>query len=165
MSETREIPLSRGMVAIVDAADFDWLSQWKWCALHSGGGRFYAFRVTRQSDPQGKGHGVLMHRQIMGEPDALVVDHEDRDTLNCRRGNLRITTQAGNSLNQTGHRDRAGSRFKGVWLHKKNGNWVASFRGKHLGCFAIEEDAARAYDAAAVAHDPVHAVPNFAKVA
>ena len=25
------IPLTRGRVALVDEADFEWLSQWNWC--------------------------------------------------------------------------------------------------------------------------------------
>lgn len=29
----REIPLSRRMIAIVDAADYEWINQWKWHAL------------------------------------------------------------------------------------------------------------------------------------
>jgi hypothetical protein len=36
----KEIPLTRGRVAIVDAADYDWLMQWKWRARresHGGG--------------------------------------------------------------------------------------------------------------------------------
>ena len=31
----RRIPLTRGQVAIVDDADYAWLSQWKWCATCS----------------------------------------------------------------------------------------------------------------------------------
>lgn len=37
MSEVRHIPLSRGLVSTVDAADFEFLSQWKWSALKSAG--------------------------------------------------------------------------------------------------------------------------------
>lgn len=33
MSETREIPLTQGLVTIVDAEDYEWLMQWKWYAV------------------------------------------------------------------------------------------------------------------------------------
>lgn len=32
MSGSREIELTRGYLAVVDADDFGWLSQWEWCA-------------------------------------------------------------------------------------------------------------------------------------
>lgn len=42
-SNTRHLSLTQGKFAIVDAADFEWLSQWKWCAAKSNG-YWYAHR-------------------------------------------------------------------------------------------------------------------------
>ena len=48
-SEYRIIPLTQGQVALVDAADYDWIMEWKWCAhWDSSGGRFYAVRSRRE---------------------------------------------------------------------------------------------------------------------
>lgn len=164
MSEHREIPLSQGKVAIVDAADFDWLSQWKWSAMKVGRKgappKFYAVRVTKKGKTDGKPKMILMHRLISGAEEGKVADHRDLDTLNNCRLNLRVCTQAGNSLNQKGHRDRGGSRFKGVWWHRKNLKWCADFRGRYLGSFDTEELAAAAYDKAAYAHAPDMALLN-----
>jgi hypothetical protein len=57
------------------------------------------------------------------------------------------------------------SRFKGVSWDAQRGSWQAKvgINGKttHLGRFADEEDAARAYDAAAVAAFGAYARTNF----
>lgn len=161
----KEIPLSRGLVAIVDDEDFEWLSRWKWSTLKVGRPnaepKFYAIRTTKKGDPRGAGKAVLMHRQIKGEPDGMVVDHRNLNTLDCRWNNLRVTTQALNCLNQRGHSDRGGSRYKGVYWHGQNKNWCASFRGKYIGSFADEMQAAAAYDAAALAFSADFALTNM----
>ena len=33
----KQITLTQGKVALVDDADYEWLSQWSWCALHYRG--------------------------------------------------------------------------------------------------------------------------------
>jgi hypothetical protein len=59
----------------------------------------------------------------------------------------------------------AGSKYRGVHWHKRNGKWRATIRydGKvhHLGCFEDDEVAARAYDRAARAHQGEKAQLNF----
>lgn len=157
--ETRLIPLSRGLFATVDAVDYDWLAQWKWCASPSKDGKFRAFRI--ESTTEGP-RSVLMHRQILAPSRKEKVDHRDGDSLNNRRSNLRACTQRKNSLNRIGNKTgRKLSRFKGVTLHKKTGKWDARFRRAYLGLYAVEEDAARAYDAAAREFDHEYAVLNF----
>jgi hypothetical protein len=156
---SKQIPLSRGLFATVDDGDFEWLNQWNWSALKVGKLRvkYYAVRTVRED---GKSRTVLMHRLIGGATKGTVTDHRDGDGLNNRRSNIRVCTQASNSLNHVGHSDRAGSRFKGVYWHKQNSRWVADFRGKYIGSFGSEEDAARAYDQAAMTYSPVFALPN-----
>lgn len=91
-----EIKLSGGKVAQVDAADFEWLSQWKWYASKGKHDKYYACRWTKEAE---HGHCGLrtrkyMHREIMGLPslreDPRIVDHGDDDGLNNRRENLTI---------------------------------------------------------------------------
>lgn len=158
MSEALEIPLTRGMVALVDPADFDELTQWKWCALNASGERFYAYRVSKRGGVQ-KSH--LMHRQILGAGNGVYIDHLNRNSLDNRRSNLRACSQAQNCLNRVGYKKSKTSRFKGVWWQRPNEKWCASFRHKYLGIFLDEEAAARAYDAAALAYSPEFALLNF----
>ena len=42
----KEIILTQGQRALVDDADFDWLSQWNWRAQYCKNGPFYAARTV-----------------------------------------------------------------------------------------------------------------------
>jgi hypothetical protein len=139
--EVRQIPLGEGYYAYVDAADYEWLSQWAW-GLHNG----YAGRYQ-------KGKLVFMHREIMQPPKGKIVDHENRNKLDNTRTNLRVCTQQENMRN-TGKRNGTSSRFRGVSYSRRYGKWRARiwFEGKctDLGLFTDEVEAARAYDRKAV---------------
>lgn len=152
MSETRTIPLTQGQVAIVDAEDYEWLSQWKWNAVWMPCTRsFYAVRRSRVSEGKPT-YRVWMHREILGlkRGDGLFGDHrESGQTLDNRRENLRIATRAQNSTNSRMPRDSF-SGIKGLSWHKKRQRWVVRIRvnGKliHLGEFK-EDDKDRAISA------------------
>jgi len=137
---TRFIPLTKGRFAIVDAADYDWLNQYKWCASASRN-RFFARSAV-------KGKGIWMHRLIMNPPAGMVVDHIDGNSLNNKRENLRICTARQNSYNRKGY--GTASKYKGVHWNKSTKRWVAVI--KHygvsifLGSFNSEINAAKAYD-------------------
>lgn len=140
--DIRYIPLTRGMHAIVDAADYAELSRYKWYALApSSNGRFYAVRKE-------KGRTVLMHRQIMDPPDGMVVDHIDGNSLHNRRGNLRTCTPFQNAQNQRRSK-RGQSRFVG--LHRVGDKWetTVAYNGRsyYVGRFDDEVEAAKARDA------------------
>jgi hypothetical protein len=98
----------------------------------------------------------FLHKFIMNPPDGMDVDHKDGNTLDNRRGNLRICTDQQNLWNSRKIANTAKpltSRFKGVsWSNSAN-KWVAQIRreGKYyLGVFSSEVDAALAYDEAAL---------------
>jgi hypothetical protein len=164
----REIPLTQGQVAIVDDADYDALSTYRWCA-HRDRMTFYADRHA--SLPDGGRTTVRMHRQILGVAPGVEVDHENGNGLDNRRENIRICTHQENQWNANKWA-RATSRFKGVSWEKSRRRWVAAIRlrGKAqrgrpravwLGRFTDEESAARAYDAAARKHFGDFAACNF----
>lgn len=144
----RAIPLTQGKVAIVDAADYEWLMRWKWHARKKQN-TFYASRDGGYMDDK---HLIIqMHRLIVGAELGQVVDHIDGNGLNNTRHNLRICTHQENLRNRSAtSRNKTG--FKGVSLEPDTGKWRAKIKagGKtiHLGVFATAEEAARAYDAA-----------------
>ena len=94
------------------------------------------------------------------------LDHINGDIKDNRIANLRATTQRLNQGNRTSRKD-VSSKFKGVGLRRNK--WRAYIvtpetRYKHLGSFELEEDAARAYDAAAREVFGCHARLNFPAV-
>ena len=144
----KTIELTKGYVALVDDADFEWLSQRKWCASYERNGNAYALRGYRSGDRK---RTIKMHREIMGAKPGQQVDHKNGDTLDNRRANLRICTQSQNNMNR--HTRTGTSRYKGVCWSKAKRKWQAGIqvdgKTKFLGYFHNEIEAARAYDVAA----------------
>jgi hypothetical protein len=132
------IPLTRGLHAIVDAADYKWLSQYKWFASRAKVP--YACRTEKRTT-------VMMHRLIMQPPKGMVVDHRNGNGLDNRRGNLRVCTQEQNMQNSRGRAVRK-SRFKGVFPRGDRWQATVTHHGDtdYLGLFDDEVEAAMARD-------------------
>lgn len=147
----RSIPLSQGAVALVDDCDYELLSTRTWF-LTKGKSRWNYAGTNVPSKDRPHGSTLLMHRHLVNAAPGQFVDHINGDTLDNRRMNLRLCTNAENIRNM---RIRGGSsRFKGVYLDKSSNDWRAqimhNYKKQNLGNFKSEEDAARAYDAAAL---------------
>lgn len=151
----KEIPLTQGKVALVDDADFDAVSQFKWSAvlfpLYPGGESYIAFRNVML--PNGRWSAQSMHVFLMEPPQGLVTDHHNHNTLDNQRSNLRIATRAQNQQNRGAFRNNK-CGFKGVYFEKHVGRFRAniSANGKRhsLGYHQTAEQAAAAYNEAAV---------------
>ena len=147
----REIPLTQGKVAIVDAADYEALAQFKWhVGKYKGFKSSYALRHAPTDN--GKRYVVRMHRQILNAATDVHVDHRDGNGLNNRRDNLRAATPSQNQYNQKAHANNTAG-FKGVSFDKRIGKWSAriqvSKRGLWIGYFGTSEEAGAAYIEAA----------------
>lgn len=141
------IPLTRGMVAIVDAADYALVAPYRWYA-HKGKKTWYA-----RADVGGRvDRRRIYMRRLLCEGQSI--DHRDGDGLNNCRANLRPATE---SQNQANRRKAAGtsSTFKGVTFDRNRGKWLAQIvldgRRVHLGRTDDELLAAARYDIAAKA--------------
>ncbi|MCK5615396.1 AP2/ERF family transcription factor [Candidatus Pacearchaeota archaeon] len=159
----KQIELSRGLVAVVDEADFEELSKFSWYASESRG-KFYAARRGRATEYE-KGEKrpmIYMHREIMKASPGVLVDHRNGDSLlNCRF-NLRRSCHQTNTWNT--RCSGGSSKYKGVSKDKK-GRIRARIQcdGKpiSLGSHKSEEEAARAYDKKAFKLFEEFAVLNF----
>lgn len=154
-TDYRTIPLTKGMVAIVDSVDFKHLSAYKWQAQWNQCTRsFKAKREGAANEGVLKGKSLLMHREILSlrPGDKRQVDHVNHDTLDNRRSNLRIASHLENNFNKRPYRNNK-SGFKGVSWSKKRRKFVAQFRihGKvfNLGTFSNAKEAALVYDSVA----------------
>lgn len=139
------IALTRGKTALIDDADYDLISQYRWSAKPGPWG-WYAMAGIRRD---GKNTTLYMHRLILGNP-ASHVDHRNGNGLDNTRANLRLATASQNQQNSRPRRG-ASSRYKGVFLDRGMCRAAIGPAGhrKYLGTFASEEAAAVAYDAAA----------------
>lgn len=154
-----EVPLTKGKIAIIDLADVASICQYNWQAQYArSGNKWYA--TTRLPGTRGT-ERISMHGFLMEPPAGLEVDHWDGDGLNNLRSNLRVATRSQNMANKRG-KDGSSSPYKGV-AHVGN-YWIVQLARKYIGCFSSEEEAARAYDAAAFEKYGEFAYLNFPRL-
>ena len=142
------VPLTKGYVAVIDAADVPLVEGRNWCAVVTRRSVYASYEEWIGGKMLRR---VLMHRAIASTPEGFETDHEDCDGLNNRRANLRIVTPSQNRCNQRkGPRNTSG--VKGASWHKASGKWRAQImlenKKCHLGLYATIEEAAAAYAAA-----------------
>jgi hypothetical protein len=134
----KEIPLTQGLVAIVDDDDYEELMKYKWCARRGSSGFWVAIRNT--SIGEGRPRQIQMHRQILDAPKHMEVDHANGNTLDNRRRNIRLATRSQNLANR---KTFSGSGYKGVSRYSNdNSRFIMQF----AQVYNSAEEAARAYD-------------------
>jgi len=153
-----------GRVALVDDEDYDLVMQYRW-NVHDpepkpGQRRKGPYAVANDYST-GRHRVIRMHCLIM---DAKGIDHRDHDGLNNQRSNLRPATPGQNMHNMRAHHDGL-SRYKGVSWSREIHRWIAQIcvkgHSRRIGRYLSEEDAARAYDAAALEAFGEFACINF----
>ncbi len=143
-SSYRLITLTQGQFAIVDIEDFERIDKYNWYAKwYKSSGSFYA---ARNEYARGKQKTVLMHREIMRAPVGVEVDHRFHDTLDNRKGKLRLAGHTGNTQNARKRKDNT-TGFKGVYPCGRKYRAQITSDGKqiYIGSFNSPEEAAIAY--------------------
>lgn len=152
--KTIEIPLTRGYVTRIDAADRVFTDGRKWHVVVCQS-RKAVYACTKVN-----GKCVTLHKLLC--PDWDEVDHADGDGLNNCRSNLRDGAGFRNKGN-TGMRSTNTSGFKGV-TRKGSSSWQSRITVNRemicLGTYDTPEEAADAYDRAAVHHFGEYAKTN-----
>jgi hypothetical protein len=139
-----EIITTKGRTVLVDDEDYATLSAHQWTNND--------FQVCRWvKGDNGKRKIILMHREVLKVADGQFVDHINGDPFDNRRANLRPCTHAQNMRNSRQQRN-SHQPYKGI--EAQRGNWRARIRIDNrrldLGTFATAEEAALAYNFAAV---------------
>ena len=144
-----EIPLSRGLVALIDDEDYDLVNTYRWFA-RPGGSTFYGIANLTQARNGNSHRNLTLHRLILGLPPRLpYVDHIDGNGLNNQKSNLRICTAAQNQYNRLLQKNNT-SGFKGVSWFPASKKWrcrigVGAKKRISLGLFDTPEEAYAAY--------------------
>ena len=158
----RRIKLTRGYYALVDECDFERLNRHKWQVNVRNGRPRQAGRTERRNQ---KSRYLTMHRVIMNPPKHMIVDHINRNPLDNRRANLRLSTPQQNSWNRSCPRNSKGSKYTGVSLDRDGQKWrvriVIDGESRFLGYYDDEKAAAMAFDKAARKHRGQFAFQNF----
>lgn len=87
---------------------------------------------------------LLLHRYLTNCPEKMTVDHEDHDTLNNMKSNLRICSNSQNNMNKSNRKDNK-SGLRGVSYSKRDKCWISSINVNKqrivLGYFKDKQEA------------------------
>jgi HNH endonuclease/AP2 domain len=147
----------KGQIFYIDQEDYDYFKAHNWY-IQQGGYLKYGTKID------GKHKTFLFHREVVGgDLKGMQVDHINRNKLDNRKANLRVSTNSQNLFNR-GKTVLNTSGYKGVTRRSVN-RWIAQtiFCGTYLylGSFDNPVEAARAYDKKALELHGEFACINF----
>lgn len=153
----KQIPLTKGLVALIDDEDYDRISRHKWHSQYNSKTKSW-YAIHGEYVGNGRQKTIRMSREVLRAEPKQLIDHWNHDTLDNRKQNLRVCSNAQNQHNQRKHTEGVSSRYKGVsWRQRGNcGRWVVTIKindkSVYLGSFKDEKEAAIVYNKAASIH-------------
>jgi len=135
----KKIKLTNGEYTLVDKEDYNYLKNFKWLKRSN-----YVGYVKQKNKKQTT---ILMHRLIMNAKKGEIIDHINRNPLDNRKKNLRLSNKSKNAANCKIHKHNT-SGYKGVskYRNKFKAYIVKNNKQIHIGCFYTKKEAAIAYN-------------------
>ena len=100
----------------IDKEDIDKVKQYRWCARYDKTIDGYYIEAWERGKNRKR---LKLHRFVMDCPNDMQVDHINRDTLDNRKINLRICTQAENAQNKSMYKNnKLGEKY--IYLYDGN---------------------------------------------
>lgn len=159
----KEIPLSNTEdKVLVDDEDWEFLISFAAWNLHKKGYPRCSKGINGKKKLI-KLHDLVLQRMGLVKDEGLYCDHKNGNKLDNQRANLRLATVSANNANRKLPRNSSG--YRGVY--KNLDKWTAQIaingKPKHLGRFTTPEEAAVAYNKAALEQYGEFAVLNEVK--
>jgi hypothetical protein len=86
-SNIKKVPLSQGQFALVDEEDYEEIMKYKW--IYNAG-----FAARSGKTESGKTTTIIMHREIMNNPEGMVVFHRNGNSIDNRKINLAVCSRS-----------------------------------------------------------------------
>jgi hypothetical protein len=93
----------KGYSVLISRESYGLVETIKWYPCNDNGNIYFVGKIKRRT--------VKLHRVIKNALKGTVVDHINRNTLDNRISNLRITTKSGNNINQKTRKSILGERL------------------------------------------------------
>jgi len=136
----KKIKLTKNKYVLVDAEDFDYLNQWKWCYDNNYAIRRQYLKGDKKEKRLYK--TIYMHRLLNDTPLGYDTDHINRNKLDNRKNNLRTVTRSQNCHNRKIHKHNS-SGYTGIRFFENK--WIAeitvNYKKIYLGYFKNIDDA------------------------
>ena len=157
--------------ALIDVGDADLVRRIRW-RLQRSASNGLSYARASQPGAEGRSRTLYLHRLLLDAPPGFVVDHINHNGLDNRRSNLRLCSIRENHRNQRQSKSQRVGGYKGTFWDNTKRRWIAAInagavkadgrsRRIQIGSFRVAEDAARAYDRAALQYFGEFAALNF----
>ena len=112
----KQIKLSQEKFALIDEQDYDLVSQYNWYYNEVKKGVGYARRSVPDRKYLHRFIAEIKYGQTISR--STIIDHKNRNTLDCRRDNIRTASNSENNLNKI-VKSRSSTPYKGIWYDKR----------------------------------------------